>query len=432
MGEEIINALTHIENLHVIARTSAFYFKGKDVKVHDIGKELNVETVLEGSVRKAGNRLRITAQLINVADGYHLWAEKYDRDMEDIFAIQDEISLAIVDALKIKLLKKEKATIEKRLTIDTEAYELYLWGRYNYQKYDTFKAKEYFLKAVDKDPNFASAYSGIADCYIGAGYFGHMSPKEAYPKAEEHINNALDIDNNLTEAHISKAAIKWSYYWDFPTAERDLKRILELNPGSADAHMNYAWCIEKTGRFKEALEVFEQARKLDPFNLMIYASKTVLYLVLGDNENAKDQMNKIKAIDPNVIVINNLSGLVYVLTKKYNDAIEALLKDKEDSAYYYMSKAFLGYTYGISGERNKADQILKEMLQVRENKYVSATDIAIIYIGLGEIDNAFVWLENASKAREPQLLARNMFLFFDPIHSDPRFKDLLIKMGLPE
>jgi len=243
MAEELINALTKIEGLHVAARTSAFQFKGKDLNVRRIGEELGVKTVLEGSVRKAGNRLRITAQLINISDGYHIWSDKYDRDIEDIFAIQDEISLAIVDNLKLKLLKKEKAQLMKRYTEDQEAYSLYLKGRYFWnRRYEggLLKGIEYFQKAIEKDPSFAPAYAGIADCYCLMGMYNWNPPKEAYPKAKAATLRALEIDDTLPEAHASLGWIKMFYDWDWAAAERAFQRAIELNPNYATAHNWYA------------------------------------------------------------------------------------------------------------------------------------------------------------------------------------------------
>jgi serine/threonine protein kinase/Tfp pilus assembly protein PilF len=267
MAEEIINALTHIEDLRVVARTSAFAFKGKSGDIREIGKQLEVESLLEGSVRKAGARVRITAQLVSVADGYHIWSEKFDREMEDIFDIQDEISLAIVDRLKVKLLGKNKAELTKRHTENLEAYQLYLKGRYFWNrrtKGALKKAVGYFKQAIEKDPAYAFAHFGLADAYEILYSYGHVPLKEAYPNAKKAVLRALELDDSLAGAHTSLAEIKKTFENDPEGAEQEFKRAIELNPGYATAHHWYSILLGETGRFKEALEEGERALELEP------------------------------------------------------------------------------------------------------------------------------------------------------------------------
>jgi len=272
MAEEIISALTHVEGLHIVARTSAFAFKGEKLDVREIGKRLNVGTVLEGSVRKAGNRLRISAQLINVADGYHLWSEKYDRDMEDIFAIQDEISLAIVDKLKVKLLGEEKAALVKRYTDNLEAYSLYLKGRYHWSKRTPEgikKAIQHFKQVIEKDPNYALAHAGLADCYSMLEQARVLPAKEAFPKAKAAVTKALEIDETLAEAHTSLAFVRWYYDWDWAGAEKEFLRAIELNPNYPTGHQWYAVYLAEMGRPAEAISEIKKAQELDPLLVII-------------------------------------------------------------------------------------------------------------------------------------------------------------------
>ena len=266
--EEIINALAHIENFKVIARTSAFAFKDKQVDIREIGRILDVETLLEGSIRKAGDRLRITAQLIKVTDGSHIWSERYDREMKDVFAIQDEISLAIADNLKVKLLGETKAMISKRHTENLEAYNLYLKGIYCYQMMTSEgfkKASEYFEQALQKDPNYALAYFGLAIGLRGQHFWGNVPPDEGYPKANEYVNKALKIDSTLAEAYWQLGNNNTFYYWNWKEAERNYKHALQINPNSPMMHIEYSLLLSIIGRHEEAISEAKRAQELDPF-----------------------------------------------------------------------------------------------------------------------------------------------------------------------
>src|SRR6185503_3272472 len=266
LAEELLNALTRIGDLKVAARTSAFSFKGRNTNVSEIGAALNVKTVLEGSVRKSANRLRITAQLINVADGYHLWSERYDREMKDIFDVQDEITLAIVDALKVKLLGDEKQAVLKRHTDDNEAYQLYLKGRYYWNKRTAEgfeKALECFEEAIARDSNYALAYAGLADTHNTRGSYSIVPPKEAFPLAKAAADKALELDDRLAEAHNSRAFLLYMFDWNWSTANEEFQRALELNPDYATAHHWYGWYLIATGRLDEAQREMKRAQRLD-------------------------------------------------------------------------------------------------------------------------------------------------------------------------
>jgi adenylate cyclase len=278
-AEELINVLTKIEGLRVAARTSAFSYKGKDVDVREIGQKLNVGAVLEGSVRKAGNRLRIAAQLINIADGYHLWSERYDRQLEDIFNIQDEISLAIVDRLKVKLLGGEKAVVLKRYTDNTEAYELYLKGRFFWFKFNPEawkKSRECFELALQKDPNFALAYSGLSDALVAAAVF--TPPKEVLPKAKEMVQQAMRLDPSMAEVWTSKGGIHFFHDWDLAGAERDCEKCIELNPRYVLVHDLYSLCLLAQERFEEAIREARRACELEPLSAYFNASLRLHFL----------------------------------------------------------------------------------------------------------------------------------------------------------
>jgi tetratricopeptide (TPR) repeat protein len=323
--EEIINALTHVEDLKVIARTSAFAFKGKQEDIREIGKKLDVENLLEGSVRKAGNNLRITAQLIKVIDGSHLWSEKYDRELENIFTIQDEISLAIVEVLKVKLLTKEKTAVVKRHTEDYKAHNFYLIGRYQSNKrtgIDLKKSIEYYHQAIDVDPNYALAYVGIADSYSLLGYHGFLHPKETFPKAKEAVKKALTIDNKLGEVYNSLAWISGNYDWDWIVAEKQYKQAIEINPSYASAHHWYSLYLILVKRFDNAISEAKIAQELDPLSPVINLLVCIAYYCARQYDKAIKHIVRTIEMFPNLGLVYSLQGRIYMKEGKYKNAIQ--------------------------------------------------------------------------------------------------------------
>jgi adenylate cyclase len=307
--EELINALTHVESLKVIARTSSFAFKGKQKDMREIGRKLDVETLLEGSIRKDGKRLRITAQLIKVADGSHLWSEKFDREIEDVFAIQDEISLAIVNHLKIKLLGEEKAAIVVRHTENLEAYNLYLKGNH-YCHAATAKgfekAIEYFNQALQEDTRYAQPYIGIAEVIWLSTFFGNVPPNDAYPKLEHYLNKALGISNTLAEAHYVTGLINTYYYWNWKKAELSFKQALQINPNSAYSHIYYSFLLTCTGRHKEAIREAKRAQELDPLSSYINSYVGSAYYYGSQFDRAIEECQMVISINPNYYIAHYL------------------------------------------------------------------------------------------------------------------------------
>jgi serine/threonine protein kinase/Flp pilus assembly protein TadD len=433
MAEELINALTKIEGLHVAARTSAFQFKGKDLNVRKIGEDLGVKTVLEGSVRKAGDRLRITAQLINISDGYHLWSEKYDRDMEDIFAIQDEISLSIVDSLKLKLLKKEKAQLIKRYTEDQEAYSLYLKGRYFWnRRYEggLQKGIEYFQKAIEKDASLAPAYAGIADCYCVMGIYNWIPPKEAYPKAKAATLKALEIDNTLSEAHASLGWIKMFYDWDWAAAEKAFQRAIELNPNYATAHEWYAMFLAPMARFDEAISELKKAQELDPLSLIIQAMGGYVYSFAGLSDKAIESCHKTIEMDPNFMLTYFYLGNAYIWNSKWKEAISAFQKLAALSGEGPLALGFLGFSYGMDGQKAEAQKILDRLNRQSEDKDAFPFFKSLVHIGLGDKARALDWLEKAFDEKESMIAAIKIWPPFDSLRQESRFEALLRKLRL--
>ncbi len=410
ISEELINALTKVEGLQVVSRTSAFQFKGKGYNIHKIGDELKVQTVLEGSVRKAGNKLRIAAQLIDVEGGYHLWSEKYDRDMEDIFSIQDEISLAIVDKLKVRLLGKEKAALTKRYTQDLDAYNLYLKGIYFWNKrYEggMKRGLEYFQQAIQRDPTYALAYTGIAGCYMSLGWFDWLHPKEAFTKAKEAAEKALQMDDTIAEAHNSLAFAKFLFDWEWVVAEREFKRALELNPRSAEAHHWYSHYLAGMGRQNEAYAEIKQALQLDPLALIANAALGWYFFL----DHKYDQ------------------GM-YMQKGMYDKAIIPVQKAIDLTGEASLFVVTICMIYTLAGKKSEAKKLLKELLEQSKQKYVSPFYISLIHLGLGQKDKAFEWLERAYEQRTHWMVYIKLHPMLDPLRSDPRFKALLKKMNL--
>ncbi len=329
MTEEILNALSKVEGLRVASRTSAFVFKQDQTDIRTIGERLNVGAVLEGSVRKSGARLRITAQLINVADGFHLWSETYERNVEDVFAIQDEISRMIVNKLRVKLIGEPDRPLVKPTTENLEAYNLFLKGRYHWNKWTKEgleKAIEHFTKAIEIDPGFAQAYSGLADSYTIFGTQDIVPPKEAFPKAEAAARKALQLDNKLAEAHTSMGLVKLFYDWDWSAAEREFKRATDLNPGYASAHHAYAVYLTAMGRFDEAIAEIKRAQELDPLSIPISAFVGWVYLHARQYDLAMEEYRKTLELDPNFPGPHFLMGENYLAQSMFEEAFTAIRK----------------------------------------------------------------------------------------------------------
>ncbi len=436
IAEELISALTHIKDLRVVARTSAFAFRGEKIDVREIGKKLNVSTVLEGSIRKARNRVRITAQLINVEDGYHLWSEKFDREMEDIFAIQDEISLAIVDHLKVKLLAREKAAIEKRPTDDLEAYNLYLKGlHFGWQPYeDAFKkSQDYYRKAIDKDPTFALAYVGIGFTYYALGALSLRPSASAMPKAKTALKKALELDDSLAEAYALTATLALMYDWDWEAAEKNFKRTFELNPGYPMAHAQYAWFLLAMNRFDEAVRETKLAQELDPLLPLFYAMSVGILRAVGKYDEAKQEFHRAIELDPNIGLAYFHLGCAYLDQGMMEEALSTFQRARELATGSGWAEAKLGVIYAIQGEKKKANQILDELVGKKKTTFVESFSIACLYSHLGHTDKAFEYLDIAYEERDtlmPYLNILKVSEFSKEVYADPRFKKLLKRMKL--
>ena len=426
MSEEIINALTNVEGLRVIARTSAFLFKDKQKDIAEIGRKLNVETVLEGSVRKADNQLRITAQLINVADESHIWSDAYNRALEDVFAIQEEISLSIVEALKVKLLKGEKAAIEKRLTEDTEAYDLYMMGQYFTKTWGFKNSLEYYLQAIEKDSNFAAAYAEIAFSYAVQGRSLSIASGKAYIEAKKAVERAFELDDTLPGAYTAQAMISMYYEWDWRIAEDNFKKAIEIDPGYVTAYQEIDNLLLLLGREREAFELQRKALEIDPLSIGIMADIMPILGYMGDYEEAEQLYQRIVEIDSTWWGSYWRAGFIYASQGKYEEAIAAFTK-RNQLRGYSGPDALIGYVYALMGKRAEAEKILAEV-----KGYVQGENY--IRLGLKDFDPIFETFENLYNERDlrlPFLLLECLRCSKD-IVSDPRWKALMKKMGFPE
>jgi serine/threonine-protein kinase len=433
IAEELINVFTRVEDLRVVARTSAFFFKAKNVDVREIGSKLNVDRVLEGSVRKAGNKLRITAQLINVADGYHLWSDRYDRDLDDAFAIQDEISVAIVEALKGKFFGTDREPV-KRPTENMEAYDLYLQGLHLQNRVhpeELQKGLECFVEATEKDPNFALAYVGLGSTYAKFAFLGLLSPDETYPKAKAALNRALEIDSTLGEAHALLANIFTLADWNWKAAEDGFKKAISLKPGFDEAHAGHANYLLLQRRFDEALSEIGLAQELNPLKPDAFASAIAIYYCAGRFEEAERQIHKALEVDPYFPLTHFFSSWVFLRKGEYQQHLDALKNaHRLSGGTLPWAECALGVAYYLLGQKDKADEVLHKLLEGKEEGYVPCCSLANNYLARGDMDKALEWLEKAYEFHDFLMPFLNVLPDWEPLRSQPRGQAILKKMNM--
>jgi serine/threonine protein kinase len=435
MAEEVINALTQIPDLRVIARTSAFSYKGKDTNIRDIARELDVATILEGSVRKAGNRLRITAQLVDTTGGHHLWSERYDRNLDDVFAIQDEITLAIVDKLKPKLLGGVKARVAERQAVEPDVYDLYLRGlhfRADFKPEATQKAIQYLQQVIERDPTYAPAYAGLAVAYCLAPMFGQMLPGEAISRAKEMALKALQIDEGLPEAHAALGFFKTQYEWDWSGAQQSYERAIELNPGYAAAHRWYAVHLMYRGRINEAMAEIERALHLDPLSVITNRQYVLVYCHAGQADRAVEAAKRTLELDASAPFIHLLIGRAYGIKSMYEEALAEFEKEKEISkGLYGWPEALCAWIYFLSGQPDKAREECDRLLARSKQQYVSPFHLACSHWFTGQDAEGFEWADRALEEHDPWLCFIR-YCLLDNIRSDPRCRALLRRMNLED
>jgi TolB-like protein/DNA-binding winged helix-turn-helix (wHTH) protein/Flp pilus assembly protein TadD len=433
MTDELITELGQISGLRVISRTSMMTYKGARKPLPQIARELNVDVVVEGTVLRSGSRVRITAQLIRASVDKHLWAQSYEVELRDILALQKTVARSIAEQISVKLNPAEQAELKHLRALNAKAYEAYLKGRYFWNKRtaDGLKrAIDYFNEAIENDPNYAQAYSGLADSYalMGDWEYGVLPPAEAFPKAKAAATKALKLDNTLGEAHTSLAFVLDLFDWDWAAAEREYRRAVELSPSYATAHQWYSWHLILLGRNSEVITEMRKAESLDPLSLIISADMADVLLITRRYDESIQQSRKTMEMDPRFAVTHYQLGQAFVQKRMYNEGTAELQKAIGLSGGNKTFRSNLAYAYALSGRRHAALEILRDLKNRLNNGFSNASEIALIYVGLGEKDHAMTWLEKAYEERfNPSVLLRPCF---DPLRSDPRFQDLLRRMGL--
>jgi TolB-like protein/DNA-binding winged helix-turn-helix (wHTH) protein/Tfp pilus assembly protein PilF len=429
MADTLITRLSNIRQVIVRPTSAVRKYTGLEQDAVSAGREQGVDAVLEGSIQRSGDKIRVTAQLLNVRDGSLLWGYKCVEQCTDIFAVQDLVAERVATALMLKLTGEERELITKRYTANTEAYQLYLKGRYFLNKSteeDFRKSVEYFRQALEKDPNYALAYAGLADSFAQLGNYGLISMKESHPRAREAATRALEIDDKLGEAHASLAFILTNYYWDWAEAEKRFKRAIELNPNYAMAHNWYSQYLSFMGRTDEAIREAKRAQEIDPLSLFNNSTIGFVLYLARQYDQAIAAAIKTLELDRSFAVAHMIIGLSYLQKKMYEESISELQKAKNHPD----SRALLGYAYAVAGKRSKARKILAELDKLSTRKYVASAPVAIIYIGLGEKVQALERLEKAYDERLWEMGMLKVLPVFDPLRSDPRFTVLLRRVNL--
>jgi serine/threonine protein kinase/Tfp pilus assembly protein PilF len=432
--DALINELAQIKAFkRVISRTSVMKYKEARKSIPEISKELNVDAVIEGTLLLAGERMEIAVKLIHAPTDRHLWSNSYERDLRDVMALRREVAKAVAQEIRIKLTPQEEERLSTAPQVNPEAYQLAMKGRFFWQRRteeDLNKAIEYFEKSIELDPNYALAYAGLADSYQVIPDYSSFPPKEAYPKAERAAKKALEIDSSLAEAYATLAMINSTYYWDWIAAESDFRRAIELNPNYATAHHWYALTLMAMARFDEAIKEIKRAQELDPLSLVINRNVGTIFFRAGLYDQAIDNFRKTIEMDPNFSYAHGYLGLTYIQKSMYEEALAEMKKEKEISRRNPRVEADLAFAFVKAGHKNEAKKILEEMLKGSEQAYVSPYYIGYIYIALEEDDQGFRWLNKAYEEKDSWLRYLKIEQAFDRVRSDPRFKELLKKIGL--
>jgi len=433
--ESLINSLSRLPKLEVKSRDSAFHYKGKDPDAETVGRELGVRAVFKGRVTQVGDNLAISAELIDARNNDHIWGEQYSRKASDIFALQGDIAKEITTALRVRLTGDDEKRMAKSYTANPDAYQDYLKGRYwwNKRKEDGFnKGREYFQQAIEKDPTYALAYSGLADSYSLLAEYGFVAPKESYPRAKEAALKALEIDDTLAEAHASLAWVKTFYDWDRSGGEKEFKRAIELNPAYATAHFWHSLALASMGRSEEAIAEQKRALELDPLSLIINRVLGVDFYYARRYDQAIEQEKLTLEMDPNFAFVHMQLGEAYLQKSMYREGIAEFEKELVVSPRHPYALSGLGYAYAVAGRGAEAQKVLDQLNAISEQKYVPAISKVGVYVGLGDKEKAFEWV---GKAYEDRSIGSSFTMMkldpvYDPLRSDPRFADLLRRMNL--
>lgn len=434
MAEEILNSISHLKDLKVAGRTSSFQFKGTNLDLREVGQKLGVRTVLEGSVRKQGNMLRVTAQLVNVEDGFHIWSERYDRGTENIFAIQDEIAMSITERLKITLIEKEKTFLNKKVTNNKEAYDLYLKGRFfcNKRGKGIQKGLEFFQQAIDIDPEFALAHAGIGDAYALLGFYEIIPPRIAMPKARAAAEKAIRIDSSVVEAHSTLALVSTFFDWNWSEAKRQFKRAFVINAAYAPAHFWYSMFLSWVeGNCDEAIKEADKACELEPLIPTSHNVKTIAYLCSGEYEDALRVSQAAVDLDINSFLTHKNLGESYLALKRYPEAIEAFTSAANLSNRHPWSVADLCLVCLETNNVEEAEKLYNELVARSEKEFISGMNLFIAAFSSKKYDKAYEYLEKAYEQRDSVLVVTKVWPFFEEIRKEPRFQEFIKKMNFP-
>jgi TolB-like protein/DNA-binding winged helix-turn-helix (wHTH) protein/Flp pilus assembly protein TadD len=433
MTDALITDLAQMGSLKVISRTSVMRFKGTQMPLGQVARELHVDGVVEGSVVRSGTRVRITAQLLDAAADRHIWAKSYERDLGDILIVQSEISRAIASEINVQLTPQESARLATAPQANPDAYQAYLLGRFHWNRGDKenlMRSIDYYEQALAKDPGNALAYAGIADSYSYLSDW-YQRPREAMPKAKAAAVKALELNESLAAAHNSLCYIQQSYDWDWDGAEKECRRAIQLNPSFADAHDNYATLLAYVGRFKESAEELKRAEELDPLSFHIYTDGELSFFLSRDYARAEEQAKRAIELEPDYFLAHSYLGLVYAEMGRAKEAVAEAEKAASltDSP---LIEGFMGYTYAASGKKEAARKIAKDLVKKRASEYVCAFEIGTIHLRLGEREQAFPWFEKAFDEKSLCITSIKFDPRLDPVRDDPRLKILVERAGFPK
>ncbi|HSE66534.1 MAG TPA: protein kinase, partial [Gemmatimonadales bacterium] len=433
LTDELITALSRIEGLKVAARTSSFQFKDAKADVREVGRKLGVATVVEGSVRKSGNRLRVNAQLVSAHDGYELWSESYDREVADVFAVQEEIARAIVAALRLRLGHQSDSVLAERPTANLDAFDLYLKGRFAWNQRtggSLLLAAQYFKQAVERDSGFARAYAGLADASILLPQYSGVLPRLAWPEAKAAAVKALALDSTLAEAHTSLAYGTMLYEWDWAAAETEFKRAIAADPNYPTARQWYGDYLAGRGRLEESLKQMRRGVELDPLSRIIGGELAWTYYVMHRNDEALAQIDTMLRLDPNFSHTYFVQSLIYLQQRDYEKALTAIQRDSELGGSYAQPESRRVWAYAGRGDTAAANRTLAALEERSKLEYVPPWAFAVAYTGLGDKTRAIGWLNRGIDERD-MMMAENLFdPILDPLRGDPRFVAVERRLGL--
>jgi len=431
MTEALTADLAQIAALKVISGTSAMQYKGTKKPLRQIAQELGVDAVLEGSVARVGNRVRVTSELINASSDTHIWAKTFERDLQDVLALQAEVAREVARQVEVELTAAERARLTQKRRIEPRAYEAYLLGRFFLDRgteEDLKKALDQFTRALEIDKNYAAPYAGIASYYAVLPFYSALSPAEVFPKARDAARRSVELDPNLAEAHASLAYIHAYYEWDWTTAEQEFRRALQLRPNHADVHFSYSRFLAAAGRRDEALAEIRRAQDLDPLSLSLKANIALLSYFHGQYDGALQELLELRKLDPNAPIVHWGIGLVYEQKRMHPEAIASIQKATSLSASLNFASS-LAHVHAVAGEAAEARTVLDKLRERSRRSYVPSYYSALIHAGLGETDSAFEWLERAYQERSTVLAYLRLDPRLAPLRSDPRFADLLRRTG---